>query len=748
MVRAHGHAAILRIGIITAPMLTSLRVPTLAGHDFNLPPGLEGLGELAYNLWWSWTPRAGSLFSRINPSAWARTRNPIPVLTTVEPGRWAELTADEDFMVDASRLLDEFHRYLENGADSWYRRRIAERPDDTLPGPIAYFCAEYGLHESMQIYSGGLGILAGDHLKSASDAALPFIGVGLLYRRGYFRQQIDADGHQEHAQPDLDPAQLPLRRARGVNGAPLEVSIDFPDRQVRAVVWVAQVGRVPLLLLDTDNAGNDEGDWPITHILYVRGREMRLSQELVLGVGGVRALAGLGIEPAVWHLNEGHSAFLLLERARRLMATRADLPPESALREVGRNAVFTIHTPVPAGNEVFERNLITKNLAPWFAATGMGPAQLLELGRGRTGDPDAPFDMTAFVLRHAGNANAVSKLHAVVSTQTWQPVAGRPIEAITNGVHVATWLGRPVRGLYKRATGTTLATDATGPQAFDGLAALGDADLWASHMQQKRELLTFARRRLGRQFARHGEPPDGLREIHQAMNPDALTIGFARRFATYKRADLMFHDEERLARILSNPDRPMQIVIAGKAHPADRPGQAVIQRIFTLSRSERLRGRVFILEDYDMRIARFMVGGVDIWLNNPRRPLEASGTSGMKAAINGIPSVSILDGWWDEGYDEENGWAIGGRKPVGDDAAQDDADAAELYRLLEEEIGPRYFTRDAEGLPTDWLETMRAAVTSAIWRFSTARMVSEYAERLYLPAVEAATPAGTPSEPS
>src|SRR6266508_1344798 len=383
-------------------MTTSLRVPTLPGHDFNLPRGLEGLGELAYNLWWTWTPRAAALFSRIDSVAWSRYRNAIPVLNAAGPAHWAALAADEDFMVDASRLLDEFNHYMENGSGT--------DAQSALPGPIAYFCAEYGIHESMQIYSGGLGILAGDHCKSASDAALPFVGVGLLYRRGYFRQQIDADGHQEHTQPDLDPSQLPLRRARGANGAALQVSVDFVDRDVQAAVWVAQVGRVPLLLLDTDIPANDGPDRPITHILYVRGREMRLCQELVLGVGGVRALRELGIEPAAWHLNEGHSAFLLLERARELLAGEPEVDPSEALRRVGRNAVFTIHTPVPAGNEVFERKLATKHLAPWLIATGMAAADLMELGRGRTDDPNAPFDMTAFVLRHAADANAVSKL--------------------------------------------------------------------------------------------------------------------------------------------------------------------------------------------------------------------------------------------------------------------------------------------------------------------------------------------------
>jgi len=706
-------------------------VPTLPGHDFNLPASLEGLGELAYNMWWSWTPRAQSLFSRIHSSAWTRHRNPITVLRYTDHGRWAELTADEDFMVDASRVLDEFGRYLSNGSDSWY----TGTPERALPAPIAYFCAEFGIHESMQIYSGGLGILAGDHCKSASDAALPFVGIGLLYRRGYFRQQIDADGHQEHAQPDLDPSQLPMRRARARGGSPLQVSVEIAERVVHAAVWVAQIGRVPILLLDTDIPANDPSDRPITHILYVRGREMRLCQELILGMGGVRALRALGIEPAVWHLNEGHSAFLLVERAGELVAAEPGLAAGEALRRVGRDAVFTMHTPVPAGNEVFGRDLVTRALDRWFGAAHMEPGELLELGRGHTDDPNAPFDMTAFVLRHATGANAVSQLHGATATDTWQDLAGHPIDAITNGVHVPTWLGRPVRRLVQRAVGVPLGIDMNGPEPLATLGEIEDEELWAAHQQQKREMAGFLEGRLARQFARHGESPDALRAVRGVLHPDALTIGFARRFATYKRAALLFSDEERLSRILDATDRPVQIIIAGKAHPADRPGQQVIQHIFGLSRSDRLRGRMFIVEDYDMRIARFLVGGVDIWLNNPRRPMEASGTSGMKAAINGIPSVSILDGWWDEGFNGSNGWAIGDRQADGDEAAQDYADASELYRLLEQEIVPRFFERDPSGLPAGWLAVMRASIGSALWQFSTARMLSEYVDRLYRPAV-------------
>ena len=711
---------------------TSLEVPTVAGHDFNLPAELAGLGDLAYNLWWTWSPRAQALFTRINPSAWARHRNSIAVLRYSDQARWAELTADEDFMVDASRVLDEFTRYMGNGEGSWYR----SNPDRALPGPIAYFCAEFGIHESMQIYSGGLGVLAGDHCKSASDAALPFIGIGLLYRRGYFRQQIDADGHQEHAQPDLDPSQLPLRRARGLDGAPLDVTVEVADRSVHAAVWVAQVGRVPILLLDTEVPANDKADRPITHILYVRGREMRLCQELVLGIGGVRALRALGIEPAVWHLNEGHSAFLLVERARELLAGDPALAASEALRRVGRDAVFTIHTPVPAGNEVFARDLVAPALQSWLAAARMEADELLELGRGPTDEPSAPFDMTAFVLRHASDANAVSQLHARTATETWQGLAGHPIEGITNGVHVPTWLGRPVRRAIRRAVHVALDVDLSGPEQLASLGELDDEELWSAHQQQKREMVGFLEGRLARQLARHGESPTTLRQVRHVLDPDALVIGFARRFATYKRADLLFRDEERLGRILSSSERPVQIVMAGKAHPADRPGQQVIQRIFELSRSRGLRGRVFVIEDYDVRIARFLVGGVDLWLNNPRRPMEASGTSGMKAAINGVPSLSILDGWWDEGFSGDNGWAIGDREPDGDEGSQDAADAGEIYRLLEEEIVPLYFDRP-DGLPTGWLTVMRASIASALWPFSTSRMLTEYVERLYLPAVRA-----------
>jgi starch phosphorylase len=517
-------------------------------------------------------------------------------------------------------------------------------------------------------------------------------------------------------------------------------------------VWCAQVGRVPVLLLDTDVPENDESDRPISHILYVRGREMRLHQELVLGVGGVRAIRALRISPAAWHLNEGHSAFLLAERARELVADGAQL--DDAWERIRRNSVFTIHTPVAAGNERFEAGLVRRVAGPLLDGdgrrnTGGVPVdRVLELGLGVDGDP-SQFDMTAFSLRLTNGANAVSQLHARVANDTWAPVIGeRPILGVTNGVHTPTWLGTHMRELFESHLDADVDAldDQTAARRFwERIDRIGAAALWDAHQRQKRELAIFARGRLRNQFARLGEAPAVLEELERVLDPEVLTIGFARRFATYKRASMIFSDVDRLARLVWDTQRPVQIVFAGKAHPADRPGQQVIQQIFVRSRSDQLRGRVFILEDYDMRIARFLVQGVDVWLNNPRRPLEASGTSGMKAAANGVVNVSVLDGWWDEGWSGENGWAIGGRDQNPDEGAQDWADAMDLYRLLETEIVPRYYERDAKGLPGAWIQLMRRAISSTLWRFSTTRMLREYAEQLYLPAAGVEGPVNVPA---
>jgi starch phosphorylase len=715
-------------------MPSRVSVPTLPGASFRLPPQLEGLRPLAYNLYWAWHPRARVIWSRIDRSAWTRHRNPIPVLSG--PVDWQRLLDDASFLGDVRAVLRDFERYMTNGADRWFARTHAGE----LPGPVAYFCAEYGLSEALGIYSGGLGVLAGDHMKTTSDMALPFVGVGLLYRHGYFHQTIDADGHQEHAYPDYDMRTWPIGRVQGRDGEPLTVTIALPGRDLQVAVWCVQVGRTPVLLLDTDIPENDDADRPITNILYVRGREMRLHQELVLGVGGVRVLRALGIEPAVWHLNEGHSAFMLAERARELVAAGDELA--AAWDRVRSDSVFTIHTPVPAGNERFAADLVRELAGPLFdgdgrPGTGGIPVDaVIGLGLGPEGDSSI-FDMTGFSLRLTHDANAVSQLHAETADATWQGISPHRIRGVTNGIHVPTWIGNAVRDTLAHELDANL--DDLDPDGevgafWDRLADVPTAELWETHQREKLELAIFARRRLRVQFARHGEAPGVLEDLETALDPDILTIGFARRFATYKRAGLLFSDLDRLSRILWNADRPVQIVYAGKAHPADRPGQQVIQEIFTRSRSDKLRGRVFILEDYDMRVARYLVAGVDVWLNNPRRPLEASGTSGMKAGVNGGVNFSVLDGWWDEGWRGDNGWAIGGRETNADEGAQDWADVQDLYRLLEEEIVPRYYERDAAGVPIAWVDQMRRSMASTLWRFSTTRMLREYVEQMYLPA--------------
>jgi len=705
-----------------------VHVPSIPDASFPLPPRLEGLRRLAYNLHWAWHPRTRNLWSLIDRTAWNRYRNPIPVISG--PTEWSRVLDDEKFLAEYHDVLATFDAYMANGSDHWFQRKHGAQ----LGGPIAYFCAEYGIHESLGIYSGGLGVLAGDHMKSASDMALPFIGVGLLYRKGYFRQQIDADGHQEHNYPDYDLARLPLSRVQDASGLPLTVTVELPGRALSVAVWLAQVGRVPVLLLDTDVAENAVEDRPITHILYVRGREMRLHQELVLGIGGVRAIRALGLSPAVWHLNEGHSAFLLAERAREYVA--AGIPLEAAWAQVRRDSVFTIHTPVSAGNERFHTDMVRRVAGPLLEVGAVPVDRVLELGLGMDGDR-SQFDMTAFSLRLTNGANAVSQLHAETANGTWQGITDHAILGITNGVHSPTWVGSTVGELLDRHLDADLddLDGASGQDRFwERMERVPTPDLWEAHLRQKRELAIFVHGRLRSQLARHGESPTVLAEIDAALDPGILTIGFARRFTTYKRAGLLFSDIDRMARMLWQADRPVQVIFAGKAHPADRPGQRVIQEIFQRSRSDQLRGRVFILEDYDMRVGRVLVQGVDVWLNNPRRPLEASGTSGMKAAQNGVPNLSVLDGWWDEGYTGDNGWAIGGRESDPDEAAQDWSDAQSLYRLLEEDLIPRYYDRDAAGVPTRWVDVMRRSMATSLWRFSTTRMLHEYTEQLYLPA--------------
>lgn len=705
-------------------------IPTISVVPFQLPERIAGLERLAHNFYWSWQPAVQDLFAQVNPSAWARREGPVAVLRDTH--EFSKVLQDKDWLGQYDAILGGFDTYL-RAESTWCQREYSQ----WQAGPIAYFCAEFGLHESFPIYSGGLGILAGDHAKEASDLNLPFLGVGLFYRRGFFTQLVDGEGRQEHSFTRLDPTRCPLRRvANPATNAPLTVSVSFPGRDVQVAVWQAEVGRISLLLLDTDLPENTPEDRSITNLLYVSGREMRLYQEIVLGTGGVRALRALGIEPSVWHLNEGHSAFMLVERLSEQVSKGSSL--EQAVEGLRKSSVFTIHTPVPAGNETFAIDLVATLAKPELTRARIDAEWLLERGRAVDRNPKV-FDMTAFCLRMSNHRNGVSLLHGRTADQTWRKVTNGSIIGVTNGVHMPTWLGDSMRRVFEsngaaftKETLLTVETVGTRP-AWKPILTADKTEIWKAHVEQKVRLIEEARGRLRDQLARHGRSPEQIHKVIDGLNPHAFTIGFARRFATYKRASLIFKDEKRLQKILNNADRPVQIIFAGKAHPADRSGQKLIAKIFEETMSSRFGGKVFFIENYDMEVGRLLVQGVDIWLNNPRRPLEASGTSGMKAAANGVPNCSVLDGWWDEAYNGGNGWAIGDRTELSNEVQQDKRDANELYRLLESEIVPLYFKRNSEGLPEGWIDRMQQSIATSLYDFSTARMLSDYMRTGYAP---------------
>jgi starch phosphorylase len=702
-----------------------MNIPTLQVADIELPPEMERLRDLAYDLWWSWSPQATRLFTWIDPDHWRRYHNPVQLLINVEPHHWGRLLADPEFRRTYEGVIQALDAY--RALPRWFEQTVG-----SLPGPIGYFSMEFGLHESLGVYSGGLGVLSGDHCKAASDLGVPLVGVGLLYRHGYFRQTVDADGYQQHMYPDYDFARLPVLPVEAPGGGVLTVPIDLPGRVVQAAVWKAQVGRVPVLMLDTDIPLNDPADRPITGVLYVRGREMRLCQEIVLGVGGVRALRALSIWPSVWHMNEGHVAFLGLERAREKILRGDGLG--DALEQTAKNTVFTTHTPVPAGNETFDKELIRKYLGPWTQEVGSDAEAALNLGM-----EGGSFNLTVLAIRLSSSVNAVSKLHGQVSSAMWKHLwtdgggGEEPVAAITNGVHTETWIGPEMRALYAHHLDPEFEQHLMDPEFWARVKDIPDAALWAARRSQKERLIRFVRERVRMQSARHGRSPDELRGVEALLSPRALTIGFARRFATYKRAVLVLSDLERLRRILNDTDKPVQMIFAGKAHPADREGQDFIRRLFLLTQGE-FRGKLVFLEDYDMEVGRMLVQGCDVWLNTPRRPQEASGTSGQKCPINGGMNLSILDGWWVEGYRGDNGWAIGEPNVTATGEEQDRADAESLYRLLETEVVPLFFDKDPDGLRRRWLGTMKNSIASVVPNFSAHRMVRDYVERCYVPA--------------
>lgn len=696
-----------------------------------LPEKLRRLEELAYNLFWSWTPHAQSLYRDLCPQLWERfNHNPVRLLLDVPQDRLEAAASDPMYLSRLERVLEDFDAYM-SAKSTWASRHAPEL------GQIAYFSMEYGFYESLPIYSGGLGVLAGDHCKSASDLGLPFAAVGLLFHQGYFRQMINKDGWQEEAYDELDLTTLPIKPARTKNGEEARTTVNIAGRDVHVRVWELRVGRIPVYLLDTNVPENSEGDRALTARLYGGNQELRIQQELVLGVGGVRALRALGVNAKVFHMNEGHAAFLGLERIREFVAGGLDFA--SAVEAVAAGSIFTTHTPVPAGNDAFPMDLVGRYLGEWPAPLGTTWETMTELAR-----HDQPwgqtFSMTVLALRLSRAANGVSELHGEVSRKMWNflyPGASEeevPIGHVTNGVHTLTFLAQKLRDLYASVLPEgwheRLEDRAMWAAAIPNIP---DENLMAALRDLKLDMIQFVRGRVGEQLRRNGASAADIKAAGGVLSPDALTIGFARRFATYKRATLLFRDRERLARIVNDPLRPVQFVFAGKAHPADNPGKAFIQELQRMSQEPQFRGKIVVLENYDMNVARWLVQGVDIWLNNPRRPLEASGTSGMKASLNGALNFSILDGWWRESFDGTNGYAIGDEREFPSLDVQDDADSFSLYETLEDEIVPLYYARDVRGFNHGWLEKCRRAIITVAPEFSMQRQVIDYTRKYYLP---------------
>jgi starch phosphorylase len=698
-------------------------------------PSLERARTLARNLWWSWDDDTTNIFRELDPVRWRElVHNPIALLDEI-PINVFEQRADERVL--HSRINYAYRRMQEylTGNKTWSSRNAAV----LRAQPVAYFSAEFGLHESVPIYSGGLGVLAGDHIKSASDLGVPLVGIGLFYDQGYFRQRLNIEGLQEEDYLDTDPAKLPLTPAQGPDGKPITVSIDTRSGPIHARVWKLCVGRNTLLLLDSDVEGNPPEDRELTSRLYGGDTRTRIRQELLLGVGGYRALRAMGIMPGVLHLNEGHSAFAALEVVRRRMV-REGIGYEEAARRVSCQTVFTTHTPVAAGHDRFSPQLMEEHLGPMRDSIGLGHDQLMALGRVDPYNPGEEFCMTVLALKLSRRANAVSSLHGQVSRSMWtglfpgRPEEEVPIGHVTNGVHVLTWLAPQMHELYDRHLGPDWEQRSGEPEVWEKIEDVEDGELWETHTALKARMFDFVRRRAVRQAERRNEPPEQIAPLKRALALDTLTIGFARRFATYKRSDLVFRDIDRIADLISDAQRPVQFVFAGKAHPHDKPGKAILQRIAQLTRDPRFAGRLVFVEDYDINTCRHFVQGVDVWLNNPRRPLEASGTSGQKVVLNGGLNLSIMDGWWAEAYDTTNGFSIGNGETHSSTEIHDERDGEALYETLKNEVIPLYYTRDRDGLPRQWIARMKRCISTLGWRFNAHRMVMDYVSKCYVPA--------------
>ncbi|MCL2390871.1 MAG: alpha-glucan family phosphorylase, partial [Endomicrobia bacterium] len=701
----------------------------------NLPEVLAPLLTIANNMWWCWNSEAVELFRRMDRDLWEETyHNPKAMLGMVRQERLVELSKDDSFVSHMERVKNELEKYM--AMNTWYSHACS----DYANMQFAYFSTEFAIHESIPIYSGGLGVLSGDHLKSASDMGLPLVGVGLLYRYGYFKQYLSFDGWQQEEYSENHFNRMPLQQVKNDDGTYLIIDIDTPKQKIYARVWKLQVGRVPLYLLDTDFRKNPKEVREITGQLYGGDREMRILQEIVLGIGGVKLLKALKIDPDVIHINEGHSAFLLFEKMRGYIEDNG-LSIEEAYQIVKSSCVFTTHTPVPAGNEMFSNDLVLKYFEPMCRKLGAKKEELLALGSFPVKEIKntdlSNFSMTILALKVSNKANGVSRLHATVSREMWSgiwpgiPRKEVPITHITNGIHTNTWISYEFAGLFDRYLGSSWKDEPADHTIWNRVAQIPDAEIWRSHERRRERLVSFAREKLKHQLERRGASQKIISYADEVLDPEALTIGFARRFASYKRGDLIFKNLERIKKILSNKDFPVQIIIAGKAHPQDNNGKEIIKKIVNMANDPELRYKVVFLEDYDMNVAHYLVQGADIWLNNPLRPEEASGTSGMKAAVNGVINFSVLDGWWCEGYnaENENGWTIGSIDRYPDREYQDEVESNAIYETLEKEIIPLYFTRGTDGIPRGWIKKMKISMQTLGPVFNTNRMIEEYTRK-------------------
>ena len=702
-------------------------------HARALPVGLNRLSELAYNLWWSWNPEARALFETIDPTLWRLSHhNPVKLLQDSKPDRLAALNDDPVFIRRYSAVIKLYDQYMSREG-TWFSREYRNLHEMVL----AYFSAEFGLHNSVPIYSGGLGILAGDHCKEASDLGIPLVGVGFMYPQGYFHQHITPDGWQEAHYEPLNRLESPITQAMTPSGAPCQVVVEMGQRMVTVVVWQVRVGRVSLYLMDTDVPEFAPRDRELSARLYGGDQEVRLCQEILLGIGGVRVLRALGLAPKVWHANEGHSAFLTLELYRDLIG--AGHSHQNAIEQVRRRTVFTTHTPVPAGHDVFPFELMDRYFQRFWEKVSLTREDFLKLGQ-HPDFPHAGFNMTALAIRMSAHVNAVSQEHGRVSRKMWRSVWPDlpddlvPIRSITNGIHAPTWVAPEMNHLYSKYLGPDWAAHQDDPAMWHRVTEIPDGELWAIRLMLKRKLMSLIRERSRAGWMDRRLEATQVLASGTLLDPEALTIGFARRFATYKRAPLILSSLARLQPLLQDHWRPVQIIFAGKAHPADEPGRQFIHQVYRFCKDNGLGGYVAFLEDYDMHLAKFLVQGVDVWLNTPRPPMEASGTSGQKASLNGVPNLSVLDGWWQEGYDGANGWPIVASGHVTDWQAQDAEDAEQLYGILERDVVPLYYMRDRDGIPRGWVQIVKDAIRTIAPRFSTRRMVKEYMELMYSPA--------------